>query len=69
MYTYTFSSDRDFRRNVDRDVRDVLRLLAAGKNTTEISSTTGMDVKSVRTIKANATRGVYQPNVVAYVND
>jgi hypothetical protein len=67
MYNYTFKSDREFRRNVDRNVRDVLRLLAKGTtNSYDIADETGLPMRTVASIKANATRGVYAPNVVAY---
>lgn len=63
---YEFVSDREFRRNVDSATRQVLRLLAKGKDTAEIADATGFSMSSVRTIKGNATRGRYEPNCVAY---
>ena len=61
--TYRFKSDREFRRNVAPEVRDVLRLLANGTTDSyEIADATGLAMRTVATIKANATRGAYQPN-------
>lgn len=60
---YTFRSDRDFRRNVDRNVRDVLRLLAKGvTNVFDLADASGLSTSSVTTIKGNVRRGYYAPN-------